>query len=151
MADAQVVLRDTNILIDFSKRNPDVVQTLQAIGTANVRVSAITAGEFIFGVLNKADLTKILKTLRAITVLPVNEAISDREVELIANYALSHTLAVPDAFIVATALVHDLPLYTLNQKDFRFVDGVRLYDGLQRVYVFCMYIPAFWNPPLRSH
>ncbi|MGB3849493.1 MAG: type II toxin-antitoxin system VapC family toxin [Tunicatimonas sp.] len=128
MADAQVVLCDTNILIDFSKRNPDVVRTVQAIGTANVRVSSITAGEFIFGALNKADLTKILKALRAITVLPVNEPISDGGVELVTNYALSHTLAVPDAFIAATALVHDLPLYTLNKKDFRFIKGLKLYE-----------------------
>lgn len=127
MAQTQVVLCDTNILIDFSKRNPEVVQTLKTIGTANIQVSAITAGEFIFGALNNADLTKILKALRAVTVLPVNEAISERGVELVTRYGLSHTLAVPDALIAATALVHDLPLYTLNTKDFRFIEGLRLY------------------------
>ena len=127
MANAQVVLCDTNILIDLSKREPDVVQTLNAIGTANIQVSAITAGEFIFGALNKNDRTKILKALQAITVLPVNEGISGKGVELVTRYALSHTLAVPDALIAATALIHNLPLYTLNQKDFRFIEGLRLY------------------------
>ena len=127
MANAQVVLCDTNILIDLSKREPDVVQTLNAIGTANIQVSAITAGEFIFGALNKNDRTKILKALQAITVLPVNEVISGKGVELVTRYALSHTLAVPDALIAATALIHNLPLYTLNQKDFRFIEGLRLY------------------------
>lgn len=128
MADAQVVLCDTNILIDFSKRDPDVVQALRVIGTANIQVSAITAGEFIFGALNKTDLAKILKALRIITVLPVDEAISEKGIALVTEYALSHTLAVPDALIAATALVHDLPLYTLNRKDFRFIEGLKLYD-----------------------
>ncbi len=128
MAQAQVVLCDTNILIDFSKRNPDVVQALAVIGTANVVVSAISAGEFMFGALNKADLVKIVKGLSAIKIIHVDEAISDRGLQLVQRYGLSHTLAVPDAFIAATALVHNLPLYTLNRKDFRFIDGLRLYD-----------------------
>lgn len=128
MADAQVVLCDTNILIDFSKRNPDIVRTLQIIGTANVVVSAISAGEFVFGALNKADLAKIMKGLNAIKIIHVDEAISDKGLELVQRYGLSHTLAVPDAFIAATALVHDLPLYTLNRKDFRFIEGLQLYD-----------------------
>ena len=128
MADSQVILCDTNILIDLSKRNPDVIRELQAIGTANVVVSAISAGEFIFGALNKADLAKIIKALQAITVVPVDEAISRKGVELVTQYALSHTLAVPDAFIAATALVYNYPLYTLNRKDFKFIEGLRLYD-----------------------
>ena len=128
MADSQVILCDTNILIDLSKRNPDVIRELQAIGTANVVVSAISAGEFIFGALNKADLAKIIKALQAITVVPVDEAISRKGVELVTQYALSHTLAVPDAFIAATALVYNSPLYTLNRKDFKFIEGLRLYD-----------------------
>ena len=129
MAQAQVVLCDTNILIDFSKRKPDVVQALAVIGTANVVVSAISAGEFMFGALNKADLVKIVKGLNAIKIIHVDEAISRKGLELVQRYGLSHTLAVPDAFIAATALVHNLPLYTLNRKDFRFIEWLRLYDA----------------------
>ena len=127
MAESQIVLCDTNILIDLSKRKPDVVQHLKSIGTENVVVSAISAGEFIFGALNKADLAKILKGLNAIKIIHVDEPISEKGLALIQRYGLSHTLAVPDAFIAATALVHDLPLYTLNRKDFRFIDRLRLY------------------------
>ena len=128
MADSPVVLCDTNILIDFSKRIPAVVQELEAVGTTNIAVSAISAGEFMFVALNRADLTKIIKGLNAINIIHTNEAISKKGLELVQRYGLSHTLAVPDAFIAATALVHDLPLYTLNLKDFRFIDGLRLYD-----------------------
>ena len=44
-----------------------------------------------------------------------------------ANYSLSHKLTIPDALIAATALVNDLELYTLNIKDFRFIENLRLY------------------------
>ena len=91
-------------------------------------VSAISAGEFMFGALDKADLAKIIKGLNAIKIIHVDETISEKSLELIQHYGLSHTLVVPDAFIAATALVHNLPLYTLNRKDFRFIEGIRLYD-----------------------
>lgn len=44
-----------------------------------------------------------------------------------ADFSLSHNLTLPDAFIAATAIFHDIPLYTLNKKDFRFIPGLRLY------------------------
>lgn len=78
MAESEIVLCDTNILIDFSKRDPDVVQALAAIGTANVAVSAITAGEFMFRALNKADLAKIVKGLNVIRIIHINEEISEK-------------------------------------------------------------------------
>ena len=43
-------------------------------------------------------------------------------------YSLSHKLSVPDALIAATAIVHDVELYTLNVKDFRFISNLRLYQ-----------------------
>jgi predicted nucleic acid-binding protein len=41
--------------------------------------------------------------------------------------ALSHKLSLPDGFIAATALAFEITLYTLNEKDFRFIDGLKLY------------------------
>lgn len=43
------------------------------------------------------------------------------------KYVLSHKLALADGFIAATALAQDVELYTLNIKDFRFIDGLKLY------------------------
>ena len=46
---------------------------------------------------------------------------------LLESYALSHRLSVPDALIAATALRHNLKLYTFNLKDFRYIEGLTLY------------------------
>lgn len=43
------------------------------------------------------------------------------------TYSLSHKLSLPDALIAATALSHDVKLYTLNIKDFRFISGLQLH------------------------
>ena len=59
MAKKEIVLCDTNILIELSKNNKDISVELKNIGYANIAVSSVTAGEFIFGALYKMELVKI--------------------------------------------------------------------------------------------
>lgn len=47
---------------------------------------------------------------------------------MISTYALSHRLSVPDCFIASTAIACDVELFTLNKKDFRFIEGLKLYN-----------------------
>jgi len=49
MAEAIVILCDTNILIEFYRGNAGVTGTLSAIGVSNLAVSVITVGELYFG------------------------------------------------------------------------------------------------------
>ena len=129
MAKKEIVLCDTNILIELSKNNKDISVELKNIGYANIAVSSVTAGEFIFGALDKMELVKIKKALNAIQIIHVTEAVSERVLELLGNYSLSHNLTVPDALIAATALTHELKLYTLNVKDFKYINGIELYGS----------------------
>jgi len=48
------------------------------------------------------------------------------------DYSLSHKLSIPDAIIAATALHYDIELYTYNTKDFRFIEGIKLYEVRER-------------------
>jgi hypothetical protein len=57
----------------------------------------------------------------------MDEEISTLTLSLLEMYALSHRLNLPDALIAATALRYNLSLYTLNIKDFRFIEGLSLY------------------------
>lgn len=41
--------------------------------------------------------------------------------QLIRQYSLSHDLHLAEALIAPTALVYGLELFTINQKDFRFI------------------------------
>ncbi len=45
-------------------------------------------------------------------------------VKMVKEYSLSHKLALPDALIGATAIYHRLELYTLNVKDFKFLNEI---------------------------
>ncbi|KXK15369.1 MAG: PIN domain protein, partial [Chloroflexi bacterium OLB14] len=59
--------------------------------------------------------------------IPMDVEISEITLSLLETYSLSHRLSLPDAIIAATALRHNFNLYTLNIKDFRFIDGLGLY------------------------
>jgi len=129
MAEAiRMIVCDTNILIEFYKKTPNIVQELQSIGYTNVAISAMTQAELYFGALDKAELRHIKTHLSLLTVLPVTSSISGRFLELMETYCLSHKLSLPDALIAATSLLHQYELYTLNRKDFRFITGISLYQ-----------------------
>lgn len=113
-----MILCDTNILIEFYKNNLPLVQELRHIGSDQLAMSAIT----------QAELRTIKRHLSILHSYPVDTSISNRFLQLMETYSLRHRLSLPDALIAATALEHDLELYTLNIKDFRFILGLRFYQ-----------------------
>jgi tRNA(fMet)-specific endonuclease VapC len=123
-----MILCDTNILIEFYKNNPQIVQELRQIGQNQLAVSPITHAELYFGALNKAELKKIRQHLSLLSQIPLDVPISKTFLQLMEAYALSHKLSLPDALIAATVLVHNVELYTLNIKDFRFIPNLNLYQ-----------------------
>lgn len=61
-----------------------------------------------------------------VQILYISENISLRASELIERYNLSHGLLIPDALIAATALNYDEAFITKNQRDFRFIEKLKL-------------------------
>lgn len=127
MAKKDLVLCDTNILIELLKNNPTIVERLNSIGEERISVSMVTAAELIFGALNKTELSKINKLIALTSVFQINETISSISLELLNKYTLSHHLTLPDSIIAATAIFFEIPLFTLNTKDFRYIDGITLW------------------------
>ena len=122
-----MLLCDTNILIDVYRENYAVIDTIKQIGQSNIVVSDVTCAELLYGARNKAELKIFRKDLDTLTVLPILPEISNMAVILVEQYCLSHKLAFPDALIAATAIYYQLELYTLNIKDFVFIPGVKLF------------------------
>jgi tRNA(fMet)-specific endonuclease VapC len=125
--ETQIVLCDTNILIEYFKASPTISNQLQNIGIGSIAVSTITVSELYFGALNKKELIQIKNNLSCLTQLPVNVPISNIFLNLMEKYALSHKLTIPDAIIAATGIYHDIPLFTLNTKDFKFIPRLKLH------------------------
>jgi len=127
MEQAKIVLCDTDVIIEFYRGNLEIVTKLKKIGQKNIAISYITAGELIFGAFNKRDLAKLKKDIDHLIMLEIDNKTCRTFLNLISTYALSHRLAVPDGFIAATAIAYDIELFTLNKKDFKFIEGLNLY------------------------
>jgi tRNA(fMet)-specific endonuclease VapC len=127
MEQTKIVLCDTDVIIGVYRNNQDIISELKKIGQQNIAVSTVTAGELIYGALNKKELSQIKKDLDNLIMIDIDKKICDILLKLLSKYALSHKLAIPDGFIAATAIANDIELYTLNLKDYRFIDGLKLY------------------------
>ena len=123
----QKLLIDTDILIDVSRGIPIAINRLQSEAeNSTLAISSITQMELIVGCRNKTELQNLEKFLQRYVVIKVDELITDKAIELLIQYRLSHGLLIPDGFIAATAIVTDTPLLSKNQRDYRFISELNL-------------------------
>ncbi len=121
----EMILLDTNILIEILKGNQTTIAQLEKLNSL-FSISVISYMELIYGALNKNEVKKIEKFLYQFEIFPINEQISLKALELIKQYAKSHFLDIPDALIAATAIENDCQLFTYNLKDFQYIKNLNL-------------------------
>jgi len=118
---------DTDILINVGRGKTDAINCLQALAqTSTLAISIVTEMELIVGCRDKTELRILKKFLNRFQIFPINELVSQKAVELLNQYRLSHGLLIADALIAATALETDEDFITGNQKDFRFITNLKL-------------------------
>lgn len=120
------MLIDTDVLIWMTRGHAGAAAKLQTM--MPWRISTVTYMELVQGCRNKDELARIKKGLALCQteILPVSAAVSDRAMQLIDAYALSHSLQLGDALIAATALEHSLAVLTANTKHFSPIAGLHI-------------------------
>lgn len=121
-----IYLCDTCILIDYLKGNSDIRQKLSDDRKQGLGMSSVTYMELMVGALNKREAGIIKKAFSDFEIVEISEAISARARNLIEKFTKSHGLLIPDALIAASALELQMPLYTANIRDFRFIPDLSL-------------------------
>ncbi len=119
------VVLDTNILIEILKGNEKIVNFIQNL-KAKLFISSISKMELFYGARNKSELKKLEDFTNLFHILEINEQISHHATSLIKQYSKSHNLNIPDALIASTCIFYKSALYTLNLKDFRYIDELNL-------------------------
>jgi predicted nucleic acid-binding protein len=119
------VLVDSCIFIDIFRGNRQLYQDLLK---QKVFLNSIVYMELIQGSRDKIELKRIDNFLKDFKILPINQKISKKSMELMNTYSISHGLLIPDALIAATAIIKNLPLWTFNRRDFQFIDHLILFE-----------------------
>ncbi len=121
------ILLDTDVIIDAARNESDAVNRLKIEEQkSTLQISSITEMELIVGCANKSEVRVLFEFLSRFSVARISEKISDKAIELLTTYRLSHGLLIPDAIIAATAIILDVSFISKNQKDFKFIDGLQL-------------------------
>ncbi len=84
--------------------------------------------ELIAGSINREGMLQVESLLRRFQLFGLSEEISRTADTLVTQYYLSHGLLIPDALIAATALIHNIPLLSKNQRDYRFISDLKLLE-----------------------
>jgi predicted nucleic acid-binding protein len=127
-------LLDTNVVSEWVKQRPNagVVAWLAEIDEDRVFLSVITLAELRHGVRRLADgsrrqrldawLSDELPLRFDGRLLAIDQTVADRWGEVVAEReAAGRPIGAMDAFIAATANVHELALVTRNERDFESV------------------------------
>lgn len=122
------LLIDTSILIDhLRKTQKDKTVFYQRASQYDCLISAVTEFEFSIGSTpqNRRFTEELLVKL---PVLPFDSTCVKIAAEIYRELkAKNQLISLPDIFIAATAITHDLQLLTLNQKHFERVENLKLF------------------------
>jgi len=121
------IIIDTDILIDAGRKIKEAVDRLdKEEQTSLLGTCVVVQMELIVGCRNKEEWNKLSRFLKRFQIVGLSEAMGNKSIELLNRYHLSHGLLIPDSLIAATALTMDVPLLSKNQKDYRFIEGLKL-------------------------
>ncbi len=127
MEEEGLIICDSDVLIEFLDRANKVIENrLVELGRQRLCIGSITHSEIIFGSFSKLHQKKLINGLESFVLVDIDPIIDSILRSLINRYSLSHGLGIQDAIVAATSLKHNYFLYTLNRKDYSFIEGIRL-------------------------
>lgn len=89
-------------------------------------ISLVTIAELIQGSKDKREQNQVIKVCSGLSEVLLDRNISEKALELMKKFCLSHGLQILDALIAATALNSKFTLITDNVKHFKFIPGLKL-------------------------
>ena len=121
------IICDTNIFIHYFNGNQETSADFNKIGLRNIIMPSVCAMELFRGMENKNKLEWMKSRIKNYNILHIDTPTSEIALQFIESYRLSHDLKMPDALIGAMSVVYQIPLFTYNVKDFKYMPGLVLY------------------------
>ena len=83
--------------------------------------------ELFYAARNKQELSRLNKFVKHFEIIDLTPVISKHVTFLVKTFSKSDSLDIPDALIAATCVVNNIPLFTYNLKDFRYLPDLSIY------------------------
>lgn len=117
---------DTPLVLAYRAGVPDVISFFAA-WTASSRIVAMgtaTALAVLAGSIDPRDWKQRFDFLENSFVFPLGVKVSERAEWVVMGLPIPTELTADDALVAATALIHDLPVYSLDPDRYSAVPGL---------------------------
>ena len=122
----EMVILDTCILIEIQRGNRTIIDEVYQFSQDKIFLTPVVIAEFYRGARNKSEFEKCCKLVAKFGVLSLDDKVIKVFTNFFIEYALSHRPSIPDMLIAATSLHYNIPLFTINKRDFGFIAGLQL-------------------------
>lgn len=125
-----MILADTDVLIDYLAGVPPIKeQLLRYIASERLWTTAISCFELLSGAAEGRRGDAIRRLVDSLSVLSLDRASAQRAAEVRRHLDhLGQAIGMADSLIAGIALVHDLPIFSRNQRHFARVPGLALVE-----------------------
>lgn len=122
-----LVIVDSCVFIKAFRKDARARNDLKEI-EGRTAYSIITQLELLTGANTKTKKETVLQIFESYYGIPLNQIISDTAIKLMEKYISGQkVMSVPDCLIAASSIVTGFPLLTYNEKDFNFIEGIKLF------------------------
>lgn len=121
-----MILFDTDILIDLLRSHAGRLRWFEELSPDDpVHISVVTKLELLRGCRKKDEREVVREWIGKFEILHLNEQTSLKAEELFDRYFPKQGLSILDSLIAATAICHDLTLYSGNKKHFAGITSLK--------------------------
>jgi predicted nucleic acid-binding protein len=127
-----MLLLDTDVMIDIMRNYTPAVNWLRELGATELALPGLAAMELLQGCRDKVEQQRVEIVLRRYLLYWPEATGCAHAYANFARFHLSDGLTILDALIAATAVGHNLPLASFNEKHYRVIPGLRLLQPYDR-------------------
>jgi len=121
-----MILLDSDVMIDLLRQYPPAMRWFDALNDEEeLLLPGYVVMELIQGCGNKAEQEKVQRELATYGVVWPAPVDCDEALSVFTEYHLSHNAGLLDALVGQIAVALRVPLYTFNQKHYRFIPELR--------------------------
>lgn len=129
-----MILLDTDVMIDLLRQYPPAVRWFDTLDKEEELLPpGYVVMELIQGCRDKAEQEMLQPELATYGVVGPTPTDCNAGLDILAEYHLSHGAGLLDALIGQTSVALNIPLYTFNQRHYRFIPGLRTAQPYEKV------------------
>jgi predicted nucleic acid-binding protein len=129
-----MILLDSDVMIDLLRQYPPAMKWFDTLDNKEeIILSGYVVMELIQGCRSKAEQASVQRELAACGTVWLSPVGCDEALEVFVEYHLSHGAGLLDVLIGQTAVALEVPLYTFNQRHYRFIPGLQTVQPYERL------------------